>query len=634
MSRARARTVGRRAFFKTAVAGAAGAAVAVTKPGEAAAQGAPAAPPQNATAPVIPRPGPAAPITVSEATTIDRAGSDYMVDVLKSLGFEFMFAVPANTFLPLQESIITYGKNTAPEFITATNEDLSAGMAHGYAKIEGKPALIGTHSTVGTQHATMGIYDAFCDRSPMFVIVGNELDAAKRRGVVSWVHSGQDIAAILRDIVKWDDSPVSLGHFAESAVRAYKIATTPPMMPVALVADIPLQDDPPETPEPRIPKLGNNPPPSADSAVVNDIARMLVAAEAPVIVVERLMRTPAAIPLLVELAETLQCAVVDRKQRMNFPTRHPLEQSGNRSAIADADLILGLEVMDFSAIRSTKAGAKRISISANDLFSKSVYGDYMRYAEADMAIAADPEATLPALLEAVKRQVTGDRRRVFDERGKKLAEAHNDVLQRNRDLAANGWNSSPISTGRLCMEVWNQIRNEDYSFVADSIFFQGWPQKLWDMNKSYHYIGGPGGYGIGWGAPAAVGAAIANKKYGRLSVNIQQDGDLMMSPGILWTAAHHKIPLLTLMHNNRSYNAETMQLQAIMLRRGRSATKASIGTELDHPTIDYAKMAQSMGMYAEGPITNPADLGPAIKRAIEVVKRGEPALLDTITQPR
>ncbi len=507
-------------------------------------------------------------------------------------------------------------------------------MAHGYAKIEGKPALIGTHSTVGTQHATMGIYDAFCDRAPMFVIIGNELDAAKRRGVVSWVHSGQDLAVIVRDFVKWDDAPVSLGHFAESAVRAYKIATTPPMMPVALVADIPLQEDPPEGREPRIPKLGNNPPPSADQAVVNEVARMLVAAESPVIVVERLMRTPAAIPLLVELAETLQCAVVDRKQRMNFPSRHPLEQSGNRLALADADLILGLEVMDFSGVRSTKAGAKRVSISANDLFSKSVYGDYQKYAEADMAIAADPEATLPALLEAVKRQVTGDRRRVFEERGKKLAQAHMDVLQRNRDLAANGWNSSPISTGRLCMEVWNQIKNEDYSFVADSIFFQGWPQKLWDMKKSYHYIGGPGGYGIGWGAPAAVGAAIANKKYGRLSVNIQQDGDLMMGPGILWTAAHHKIPLLTLMHNNRSYNAETMQLQAIMLRRGRSAKNASMGTELDHPAIDYAKLAQSMGMYAEGPITNPNDLGPAIKRAIEVVKRGEPALLDTITQPR
>ena len=631
MSKARKGIVGRRNFLKTA---AAGAAAAVVTPGAVAAQEAAAAP-QNATAPVQGRPGPAAEGGVSEAKLIERPGSDFMVDVVKSLGFEFLFAVPANTFLPLQESIINYGGNAAPEFITATNEDLAAGMAHGYAKIEGKPALIMTHATVGTQHATMGIYDCFCDRMPMFVIIGNELDAAKKRGVVSYVHSGQDVAVILRDFVKWDDCPISLGHFAESAVRAYKIAMTPPMMPVALVADVGLQDDPmPAGERLRIPKLGTNDPPSADAAAVTELAKLLVAAESPVLVVERLARTPAALPLLIELAETLQCAVVDRKQRMNFPTRHPLEQSGSRAAIAQADLIVGLEVMDFGGVRSMRAGAKRVSITANDLFSKSVYGDYQKYAEADIAIAADGQATLPALLEAVKQQVTGDRRRVFDERGKKLAADHADALQRYRDAAAHGWDSSPISTARLCMEVWNQIKDEDYSFVADSIFFQGWPQKLFNMTKAYHYIGGPGGYGIGWGAPAAVGAAIANKKYGRLSVNIQQDGDLMMGPGILWTAAHHKIPLLTLMHNNRSYNAELMQLQSIALRRGRSATRAAIGTEINHPAIDYTKLAQSMGMYAEGPITNPKDLGPAIKRAIEVVKRGEPALLDTITQPR
>ncbi|MEI7933374.1 MAG: thiamine pyrophosphate-dependent enzyme, partial [Alphaproteobacteria bacterium] len=259
---------------------------------------------------------------------------------------------------------------------------------------------------------------------------------------------------------------------------------------------------------------------------------------------------------------------------------------------------------------------------------------YQRFAEADIAIAADAQATLPSLIEAVKRLVTADRRRVFEERGKKLAEEHADVYARAREAAAVGWDSSPISTGRLCMEVWNQIKNEDYSFVADSLFFQQWPQRLWKMEKSYHYIGGPGGYGIGWGAPAATGAALANKKHGRLSVNIQQDGDLMMGPGILWTAAHHKIPLLTVMHNNRSYNAELMQLEALALRHGREGKRAHIGTELNHPAIDYAKVAQGMGMYAEGPISNPKDLGPALKRAIEVVKKGEPALIDTLTQGR
>lgn len=623
-------TVSRRGFLRVATASAA-ATVAASATAVAAAQDT-----SNTPAPVPSHPGPTVEMpSDAEAPVISRPGSDFMVDVLKSLGFEYIFAVPANTFLPLQESIINYGGNSAPEFITATNEDLSAGMAHGYAKIEGRPALIACHASVGTQHATMGIYNAFCDREPMVIILGNELDAAKKRGVVTWAHSGQDVAAIVREFVKWDDCPVSLEHFAESTVRAYRIATTPPMMPVAIVADLGLQEQAVSAGgRLRIPKLGMTEPPAGDAATVEELARMLVAAESPVIVVERLARTPEAIPQLVELAETLQCAVVDRKQRMNFPTRHPLEQSGNSAALGDADLIVGMEVMDFASALSSRPGAKRVSISSNALFSKSVYGAYQKFDEADIEIAADAQATLPALLEAVKRRVTTHRRRTFEERGKKLAETHTEVLQRVREAAAAGWNSSPISTARLCMEVWNQIKDEDWSFVADSVFFQYWPLRLWDMKKSYHYIGGPGGYGIGWGAPAAVGAALANRKHGRLSINIQQDGDFMMGPGILWTAAHHKIPLLTLMHDNRAYMAELMQMETIASRRGRGANRASIGTEINHPAIDYAKLAQSMGVYAEGPISNPGDLGPAIKRAIAVVKRGEPALLATLTQPR
>ena len=562
-------------------------------------------------------------------------GSDFMVDVLKSLKFEYLFAVPGNTFLALQESFVNYGGNTAPKFITVTNEDLSAGMAHGYAKIEGRPALIACHSSVGTQHATMGIYDAFCDRAPMFVILGNLLDAAAKRGMVDWVHSGQDVAAIVREFVKWDDCPVSLGHFAESAVRAYRIATTPPMMPVALVADLNLQERPiPAGERLVIPELGVVEPPAAEDSVVDELADMLVAAQSPVIVTERLARTPDGITLLIELAEKLQCAVVDLKQRMNFPTRHPLEQSGNREAIANADLIVGLEVINFAGVRSNRPGAKRVNITANALFIKSVYSAYDGYDAADIEVAADAQATLPALIEAVARRITAGRRRVFEERGRKLAAAHDAVLQRARDAAAVGWNASPISTGRLCMEVWHQIKDEDWSFVADPVFFQNWPFRLWDMKKSYHCIGGPGGYGIGWGAPAAAGAALANMKYGRLSVNIQQDGDLMMGPGILWTLAHNHIPLLTLMHDNHAYMQEAMQLQAIALQRGRSPTTGLVGTEINHPAIDYAKLAQSMGVYAEGPISDPEQLAPAIARAIAVVKRGEPALLATVTQPR
>jgi thiamine pyrophosphate-dependent acetolactate synthase large subunit-like protein len=263
---------------------------------------------------------------------------------------------------------------------------------------------------------------------------------------------------------------------------------------------------------------------------------------------------------------------------------------------------------------------------------RSNYQDFERYPEVDIAMAADAEATLPALIEAVKRLMTADRKNAFQARGAKLASAHQASLEQSRVDATYGWDASPISTARLFTEVWAQIKNEDWSLVSSTQ--SNWQARLWTFDKYYQFIGGSGGAGVGYGAPAAAGAALANKKYGRLTVNIQNDGDLMYAPGVLWTAAHHRIPMLNVMHNNRAYHQEVMHLQRMAGRHNRGIDRASIGTSIEDPNIDYAKMAQSMGLYAEGPISNPKDLAPALKRAIAAVKRGEPALVDVVTQPR
>lgn len=629
--------VNRRGFLKGA---AASAALAVAKPGELTAQPVESAPVENASAPVMPRPEPAqGPIAVEDGAIVERPGSDFMVDVIKSLNFDYVFSVPANTFGDLHESIINYGNNTKPEFILATNEDAAAAMCHGYAKIALKPAMTVCHSTVGTQHASMGIYDAFCDRVPMFVVLGNIFDANERGASrVAWAHSAQDPAAMIRDYVKWDDSPHSLPHFAESALRAYKIAMTPPHMPVALTLDKHLQARPvPEGETLRIPKFPTIAPPQGEIGAVRELARMLVAAEHPVLVADRLARTPEGLNRLVELAEILQSAVIDRKNRMNFPTMHPLEQSGSRMGLADADLVVGLEVLDFAGVRSGRADAKKVSITSSDLFQRSNYQDFQKYVEADLAIAADGEVTMPVLIEEVKKLVTGDRQRVFDERGAALAVAHRDAVERNLRAAAVGWNDSPISTARVTMELWHLLKDmdvEDWSLVSDMVFFRMWPTKLWKMEKHHNYIGGPGGYGVGYGAPAAVGAGLANRDLGRISINVQYDGDLLMGPASLWTAANMRVPLLTVMHNNQAYHQEVMVVQQAALRHGRDATRAHIGTKFVDPPIDYAKMAESMGIYGEGPILDPNDLGPALSRAMEVVKGGEPAMVDVRTQPR
>jgi len=203
---------------------------------------------------------------------------------------------------------------------------------------------------------------------------------------------------------------------------------------------------------------------------------------------------------------------------------------------------------------------------------------------------------------------------------------------RARTDATYAWDAVPISTARLASEIWAQVQKEDWSLVNGAL--SGWAQRLWNFEKYYQYIGVSGGSGIGYGAPAAVGAALANRAHGRLSISLQNDGDLMYAPGILWTAAHHKVPILFVMNNNRAYHEEVMHLQRMAGRRERGIDRANIGNEINNPAIDFAKLADSMGVHAEGPITSPADLAPAIKRAIATVKSGEPALIDVVMQPR
>ena len=638
-------SVDRRDFLK----GAAVTGAAALVPGSVAAEPPQAAAQAPGGAPIAGRE--ADPAVDVEVLTTDRPGGDFMVDILKSLNFEYIASNPGSSFRGIHESIINYGNNQAPEFLTCCHEESSVAMAHGYFKVEGKPMAVLCHGTVGLQHAAMAIYNAYCDRVPVYILAGNTLDATMRRPGVEWAHSVQDAASMVRDFVKWDDNPVSLPHFAESAVRAYKIAMTPPMMPVVVVIDGGLQEDPipPEIASRlRVPRLTTATPPQGDSGAVAEAARLLVNAQNPVIVADRLARTPAGMTRLVELAEALQAPVIDQRGRMNFPSSHPLNQSASSgSLIANADVILGLELTDFWGTVSTfrdslhrssrsriKPGTRLISITATDLYSKSNFQDFQRYPEVDVAMAADAEATLPALTEAVRRLVTDDRRRAFQERRARFEQARARERDAVRSEATLAWDASPISTARMAAEIWAQIRNEDWSLVSESGNSSGWAFRLWEFNRHYQHLGDSGGAGVGYGAPAAVGGALANRKYGRLSVNIQGDGDLLYAPGVLWTAAHHRIPLLTVMHNNRAYHQEIMHIQRMANRHQRGITRWNIGTTIDDPNVDFAKVAQGLGVYAEGPIVNARDLGPALQRALAVVKKGEPALVDVVTQPR
>jgi thiamine pyrophosphate-dependent acetolactate synthase large subunit-like protein len=630
-------TVDRRKFLKGAAAGAAGAAGALAGGPGAAQQSTPAAA----------RPGVARPTDADAraefvppeprigASFITHPGSDYMVDVLKALDFDYVAVNPGSAFEGLHESIINHGGNRKPEILTVLHEEAGAAIAHGYAKAAGKPMMTLMHGTVGLLHASMGLFQAWCDRVPVFAVVGH---ARNPTSVVNRPHSAQDMGSIVRDFMKMDDEPTELEVFGNIAMRAYALGRTPPMGPTLLVVDSELQEAPIADPARlTVPRLTLPSIPQGDAGAVREAARLLAAAERPLIRTGKLGRTSAGWDRVIELAELLQ-APVDvgtYGSWQDFPSWHALYGSGGPDY--RPDVILGLELNDMTAsVRAVRAsGGKTISICSEYLSQGHNIHDFGNYSEVDVAIAADGEATLPSLIEELRRQSSSSAARSRSARAATIAAAHKTIREREIDDARYGWNGSPISVPRMIAELGRQIQNDDWAIVSGHQFTGQWQRRLLNHDRFYRYNGDCGGFGIGYDTPASVGGALAHKAHGRLPIGIVGDGDFnFVGAGALWTAAHHKIPLLLVIHNNRAYHAEVMLVQRTAARRGRGNDNVDIGNVIRDPAPDYAKIAQGFGVYAEGPISDPNALGPAFERALARVRAGEPALVDVISQPR
>ena len=324
---------------------------------------------------------------------------------------------------------------------------------------------------------------------------------------------------------------------------------------------------------------------------------------------------------------------------MSFPQRHPLCGPGASTAY---DYTLGLEA---PAAQVSLIGPTLSTLLSRDTANIGFGGIAPGVSRAGAGgaprgrtIEIDAEASLPILVEETRRQMTPDRRRLIQERATKHTAANEQArmeeLRSALEQKRAGWDASPISTARIYAELWPLIANEDWILSSPSSFSGGHNTQLWDHNKPYSYLGGQGAGGMGYGAPASVGAALAAKSRGQIVINVQTDGDLNYAPGVLWTAVHHELPMLTVMHNNRAWHQELMFVEYMCGVRGRGGDRGHIGTTLRDPHIDYRMMAAGYGMAGEGPITDPTKLGAALKRGLASVKRGQPYLIDVITQPR
>jgi thiamine pyrophosphate-dependent acetolactate synthase large subunit-like protein len=561
-------------------------------------------------------------------------GSDPIAETLRDLGIPWIALNPGASFRGLHDSLVNYLGNRTPQMLLCLHEETAVALAHGWAKVTGKPMAAAVHSNVGLMHASMAVFDAWCDRIPLLLIgATGHFDAAKRRPWIEWIHTAQDQGALIRAFVKYDDQPASVAAARESILRAVQIATTPPMGPVYINLDVLLQEQKLEAPLPKLDVARYRPPSPAvpDPALVARAAELLAAAKSPLMLVGRvaggMVGSEESWRARVALAEKLGMrALTDIKAPAGFPTDHPLHAAAPSTfntpemteAIKAADAILSLDWIDLAGTLRTAFGgdaipAKVIQASVDQHVHHGWSKDHMGLPPADLYFLNEPDLVVRALLA---------------ELGKKSVPAK--ALPSAKAPAPVTAEGSIIDVAMVARRLRAAAGNRAVSLLRTPL---SWGGQMWHFRGPQDYIGFDGGAGIGSGPGMAVGAALALRGTGRLPVAIMGDGDYLMNVQALWTAVHYKVPLLILVVNNRSFFNDEIHQERVARMRTRPVENRWIGQRIGDPEIDLAQMARAQGCRGIGPVTEPATLEAAIAEGIRAVEQGQVCVVDIRVAP-
>lgn len=560
-----------------------------------------------------------------------RYGSDVVVDVLVALGIDEVAFNPGASFRGLHDSLVHRRASGGPRLTMTLHEEIAVAAAHGYAKASGRPMAVALHDVVGLQHACMALFNAWCDRVPILALgATGPVAADRRRPWIDWIHTANVQGSHVREFVKWDDQPMSVPAAVEALQRAYLLATAPPTAPTYVCLPVEIQEDPygDETAIPPVTVPGRAAP---DPAAVEDVARLIRAARHPVIIADRAADRPGAVQALSELAAVIGAPILDRGSRMNVATVDAHDLTGDEAAqTAVCDLLLAFEVADLDGVlalggsRQSRPHIVDVSLGMNLVGSWAA--DYQRLVPVTHAIPADAALVARALADACESTRGGAFERDVRHRNELIRARHVQLRTEWRTAAESAAARTPIATEWLALEVDNALAGRDV--VLSNGTLNGWARRLWDWSTPGAHLGGNGGGGIGYGIGATVGAAIAHRGTGRTVVNLQPDGDLLYAPSGLWTIANQALPVLTVVWNNGGYRNSEEHAERVARHRGRELADAGLGNRIDEPAVDFVSLARAYGMWAAGPIVDPAELSRALQRAVAEVERGTPALVE------
>ncbi len=558
-------------------------------------------------------------------------GSDLAAQMLRTFDIPYIALNPGASYRGLHDSLVNYLGNRDPQMLIALHEEHAVAMAHGYAKVTGKPMAVALHSNVGLMHGTMAIFNAWCDRVPMLILgATGPMDASRRRPWIEWIHTAKDQGALIRDYVKWDDQPATADAVVESMLRAWQITRTAPNGPVYVCLDLGMQEDPIETPPviPNIERFSPGEPPAPSAAAVDQAADLLAKAERPLILAGRVSREREAWDNRIRLAEMLKARVMtDLKAGSSFPTSHSLHplppikrpaQDAKR-LLVETDVILALDWIDLAGTYQLAAGdadiaAKVINCTVDPYIHNGWSMDHHVLPPADVRILAEPDVAVASLIPALEDRLGGE-------------------------SGAAAWDAVPVTYSKPPRSGPGETLNYfDMAAVLDDVLGNrpatlirvplGWPGGARDFDDPLAMLGGDGGAGIGSGPGMAVGAALALQGTGRLPIAILGDGDCLMGLTAFWTAAKYRIPLLVIVGNNHSYFNDVLHQERVAVDRNRPPENRWVGQEINDPTPDIVRLVEGLGWQGRGTIADADALHDALQWGVEGVLAGGCRLID------
>ncbi len=566
-------------------------------------------------------------------------GSDVVAETIRALDIPWIALTPGASYRGLHDSLVNYLGNENPRMLVCLHEENAVALAHGWAKVTGRPMAAAVHSNVGLFHATMAIFNAWCDRVPVLVIgATGPVDAAQRRPWIDWIHTAQDQGAIVRPYVKWDAQPASPAAAREALLRANWLARTAPHGPVYVNLDAGMQEAAVTEPLPAVDPARFMPlaATAASAQGITQAATLLRQARQAVILMGRVSRDETAWRQRVALAEALGARVAtDGKIGAAFPTDHRLHigapstfpSDALKEALRSADLILSLDWVDLGGTLLAACGAvpagKVIQVSLDHHLHNGWSMDHQGLPAVDLLLPAEPNGVVAALL---------------GELGVAVAPGQADATP-GTTPGTTPWTTpgeglatvaGTISISGLAETLHAVTAGHAVSLLHVPL---GWNAADWPLRHPLDYIGSEGGAGIGGGPGIAVGAALALRDSGRLPVAVLGDGDFLMGVTALWTAVHYRIPLLVVVANNRSFFNDEVHQERVARMRGRPVENRWIGQRLADPEIDLAQLGQAQGTAGFGPVSDAAHLSTALREAVASVVAGGVAVVDVRVAP-